>query len=78
MALFIFGRFRPLLATFGHFRPLLAGRPAKTPFGRLFSNPAMIGQGGKDQANEKQYDYMKIKVYICKFVDVQLSIQTMQ
>ena len=29
-----------VLATFGRFRPLLASRPAKTPFGRLFSNPA--------------------------------------
>ena len=36
----------------------------------------MIGQGDKDQANDKQYDYMKIKVYICKIVNVQLSIQT--
>ena len=48
------------MATFGRFRPLLAGRPAKTPFGRLFSNPArkaqdfitahpgiVWGQGGK-------------------------------
>ena len=40
ITLFNFGHFRPLLATFGHFWPLLAGRPAKTPFGRLFSNPA--------------------------------------
>ena len=41
MALFSFGHFWPLLATFGHFQPLLAGRPAKTPFGRLFSNPVI-------------------------------------
>ena len=39
MALFNFGHFWQLLATFGHFWPLLAGRPAKTTFGRLFSNP---------------------------------------
>ena len=39
MTLFSFGHFWPLSATFGHFWPLLAGRPAKTPFGRLFSNP---------------------------------------
>ena len=43
IALFSFGHFWPLLAAFGHFRPLLAGRPAKTSFGRLFSNPEIEG-----------------------------------
>ena len=51
MTLFSFGHFWPLLAAFGHFWPLLAGRPAKTPFGRLFSNPA--GEAGAGRADTK-------------------------